>query len=142
MKLNVMGFGLVFNFDFVRLHARCSCWSIVCLRFRVVQIKQVDCKMWIIFGQLYTQKYKAMEKQIVKLQLNEKKSQESQTRLMSWYWKRKPTWRKHVIIYNSHSCTVFSFNWLVIILSFGEEVGGEVVWNWTSKVKSMKEFWM
>ena len=34
-----------FCFDFVRSHARCGCCSIVCLRFQVVQIKQVDCKM-------------------------------------------------------------------------------------------------
>ena len=33
-----------FCFDFVRSHARFSCCSIVCLRFHVVQIKQVDCK--------------------------------------------------------------------------------------------------
>ena len=34
-----------FDFYFVRLHARCSCCSIVCLCFQVVQIKEVDCKM-------------------------------------------------------------------------------------------------
>ena len=34
-----------FCFDFVRSHVRCDCCSIVCLRFQVVQIKQVDCKM-------------------------------------------------------------------------------------------------
>ena len=34
-----------------------------------------------IFGQLHTQEYKATKKQIVKLQLNEKKSKEDQTRL-------------------------------------------------------------
>ena len=34
-----------FCFDFVRSHERCGCCSIVCLRFQVVQIKQVDCKM-------------------------------------------------------------------------------------------------
>ena len=34
-----------FCFDFVRLQARCSCCSIACLHFQVVQIKQVDCKL-------------------------------------------------------------------------------------------------
>ena len=33
-----------FCFDFVRLHVRGNC-SIVCLRFQVVLIEQVDCKM-------------------------------------------------------------------------------------------------
>ena len=37
----------------------------------------------IFFGQLHTQEYKATKKQIVRLQLNEKKSKESQARLMS-----------------------------------------------------------
>ena len=32
-------------FDFVRSHARCGCCSIVCLRFQVVQVKQIDWKM-------------------------------------------------------------------------------------------------
>ena len=36
-----------------------------------------------IFGQLHTQEYKTMKKQIVRFQLNEKKSKESQARLMS-----------------------------------------------------------
>ena len=34
-----------FCFDFVRSRTRFGCCSIVCLRFRGVQIKQVDCKM-------------------------------------------------------------------------------------------------
>ena len=34
-----------FGFDFVRSDVRCGCYSIVSLRFQVVQIKQVDCKM-------------------------------------------------------------------------------------------------
>ena len=34
-----------FCFDFVRSHARCGCCSIVCLRFQVVQIKQIDFKL-------------------------------------------------------------------------------------------------
>ena len=84
-----------FCFDFVRPHARCGCCSVVCLRFQVVQIKQVDCKMsnknvnnskkrtfHDIFGQLHTQEYKGTKKRIVR-QLNEEKSKESQTRLMS-----------------------------------------------------------
>ena len=83
---------------------------IVCLRFEVVQIEQVDCKMstknvnnyiWKtfchIFGQLLRQEYEATKKQIMRLQLNQKKSKESQTRLMSWYRKRKPTGRKDLI---------------------------------------------
>ena len=37
--------GFCFCFDLVRSHALCDCFSIVCLRFQVVQIKQVDCKM-------------------------------------------------------------------------------------------------
>ena len=32
-------------FDFVRSHARFGCCSIACLRFHVVQTKQVGCKM-------------------------------------------------------------------------------------------------
>ena len=34
-----------FCFDFVRSEARCCCCSIVCLRFKVVQVKQIDWKM-------------------------------------------------------------------------------------------------
>ena len=34
-----------FCFDFVRSHVRCGCCSIVCLRFQVVQVKQIDWKM-------------------------------------------------------------------------------------------------
>ena len=34
-----------FCFDFVHSHARCGYCSIVYLRFQVVQIKQIDCKM-------------------------------------------------------------------------------------------------
>ena len=78
-----------FCFDFVHSHARLVCCSIVCLRFYVVQKKQVDCKMSTknvnnykqkifrdIFGQLLAQEYKATKK-------NEKKSKGRQTRLMS-----------------------------------------------------------
>ena len=38
-------FFCLFLFDFVHSYARCGCCSIVCLRFQVAQIKQVDCKM-------------------------------------------------------------------------------------------------
>ena len=38
-------FFVCFCFDFVHLHARCDCCSIVCLHFQVVQIKQVDCRI-------------------------------------------------------------------------------------------------
>ena len=34
-----------FCFDFDCSHARCGCCSIICLRYQVVQIKQVDSKM-------------------------------------------------------------------------------------------------
>ena len=34
-----------FCFDFVPLHTHCGCCSIVCLRFQVVQVKQIDWKM-------------------------------------------------------------------------------------------------
>ena len=80
---------LCFWFDLVRSHAWHGSCSIVCLRFQVVQIKQADCKMstknvnnYDTFGQLHTQEYKATKKQIVSLQLNEKKSKERQTRLI------------------------------------------------------------
>ena len=83
-------------FGFFRSHALCGCCSIVCLHFQVLQIKQADSKLRTknvnnyklktfrdVFGQLQTQGYKATKKQIVRYQLNEKKSKESQTRLMS-----------------------------------------------------------
>ena len=38
---------------------------------------------------------------------------------MSWYWKRKPTWRKDLITYNSLPWIMFSFNRLVIIWKGG-----------------------
>ena len=44
-ECDVTWFCFGFGFDFVRSHARFGCCSIVCLRFHVVQIKQVDCKM-------------------------------------------------------------------------------------------------
>ena len=61
----------LFLFGFV--NARCGCCSAVCLRFQVIQIKQVDCKMNTkktffkktfrdIFGQLHTQECKAPKK--------------------------------------------------------------------------------
>ena len=63
----------LFLFDFVHSDARCGCCSIVCLRFQVMQIKQVDFKMSTkktifkktfrdIFGQLHTQECKATKK--------------------------------------------------------------------------------
>ena len=59
---------------------------------------------------------------------------------MSWYWKQKLTWRKGLITYNSHPWVRFSFNWLVII--WRRRGGGRgFVWNWTSKVKGVEEFW-
>ena len=45
MECGVTWFCFYFCFDFVRLHVRCGSCSIVCLRFQVMQIKQVDCKM-------------------------------------------------------------------------------------------------
>ena len=63
-----------FFFDFVHSpHARCGCCSIGCLRFHVMQIKEVDCKMSTkknffkktfrdIFEQLHTQEWKAKKK--------------------------------------------------------------------------------
>ena len=43
-----------FCFDFICSYVQCGCFSIVCLRFQVVQIKQGDCKMsskmWIIIN--------------------------------------------------------------------------------------------
>ena len=38
-------FCFLFLFDFVHSHARCGCYSIVCLHFVVIQIEKVDCKM-------------------------------------------------------------------------------------------------
>ena len=72
--LNVNVTWFCFYFDFVHSHTWCGCCSIVCLRFQVVQIKQVvskiRTKMWIIinkklrdiFRQLLTQEYKATKK--------------------------------------------------------------------------------
>ena len=39
--------------------------------------------------------------------LNEKTLKESQTRLTSWYWKRKPTRRNNLTTYNSHVLILF-----------------------------------
>ena len=118
--------GLVLFLFWFCSHARCGCCSI-CSYFQVVQVKHIDWKMNTKnmnicnnnnnynFGQLHTQENKATKKQIVRLQLNEKKSKESQTKLMSWYWKRKLTWRKDLITYNIRPWIMFSFNWLVVI---------------------------
>ena len=62
------------------------------------------------------------------------KRKESQTRLMSWYWKRKPTWRKDLITYNSYSWIMFLFNWLIgegrgvrLKLDVQGQVGGRIL---------------
>ena len=66
-----------------------------------------------IFGQLHTQEYKGTTNQIVRLHSDGMKSKKSQTRLISWYLKRKPTWRKDLITYNSHPwIMVFQIDWL------------------------------
>ena len=63
----------LFLIDFVHSQARCGCCFIACLRFQVMQIKQVDCKMSTkeyffkktfcdIFGQLHIQEFKATKK--------------------------------------------------------------------------------
>ena len=80
---------LWFCFDFVRSREQWGYSSVACLHFQFMQMKQADCKISNtnvknykfrdIFGQLHKQEYKATKKQIVKLQLNEKKSKESQT---------------------------------------------------------------
>ena len=60
----------LFLFNFVHSHARWGCCSTVCLRFQVMPIKQVDCKISTkktffkktirdIFGQLHRQECKA-----------------------------------------------------------------------------------
>ena len=96
-------------------HAPRSCCYIVCLRFQDVQIKDLnnykENTFRDIFEQLHTQEYKPTKKEIMRLQLNEKKSKEIQTRSMNWYWKGKPTWRKELITYNSHTWIIFSLNW-------------------------------
>ena len=62
-----------------------------------------------------------------------KEVSEQPDRIVSWYWKRKPTWRKDLITYNSHPRIMFPFNWLAIIWRVRK---GD--WNWTSKVKGWK----
>ena len=61
------------------------------------------------FGQLHTQEFKARKKEIVRLKFNKKKSKESQKKLMSSHWKRKLTWRKDLITYNSHPWIMLFF---------------------------------
>ena len=77
----------------------------------------------------YTQEYKATKKQIVRLQLNEKKSKEGETKLMNWYWKRKQTWKKDLITYDTHPWIMFSFNWLVIIWRGRRFTWGLLTWR-------------
>ena len=75
-------------------------------------------KIWIIinnFGQLRTQEFKATKNQVVRINLNEKKWKGSHSWLMSLYWKRKLTWRKDLVTYNSYSRIMFSFKGLVKI---------------------------
>ena len=85
VALNVTWF--CFCFYFTCSHVRCGSCSIVCLRFQVVQIKQVNCKMSDksvnnyesktfrdIFWQLHTQEYKNTKKQKVRLHLFYKQS--------------------------------------------------------------------
>ena len=91
---------LGFVFDFVRSYARCGCCSVVCLRFQVVQIKQVDCKTSTKNVNNY--KWKAFceyKTKIIRPQKNicQRKSKKSLPRLMNWYWKGKLTWRKDLI---------------------------------------------
>ena len=75
------------------------------------------------------------------LQQNEKMSIESQTRLRSWYWKRKPTWRKDLITYNNHSRIMFLFNWLDIIWRLGE--GSFEIWRPRSRgLKNFGRSWI
>ena len=76
----------------------------------------VNKRHFLIFMKNCTHKsIEPRKKQIVRFQPNEKKSKESRTTLMSWYWKRKETWRNNLITYNSHPWIIFSFNWLAII---------------------------
>ena len=56
--------------------------------------------------------------------------QQSQTRLMSWYWKRNPTWRKGLITYNSHLGLSFL---LIDWLSLGEGKGSFEIGRLTSR---------
>ena len=78
---------------------------------------------FVYFTTAHTRVWSHENTKIVGLQLNEKKSTESQTRLMSWYWKGKSTWRKDLTTYDSHPWIMFYFNWLVIIWRGGR---GEV----------------
>ena len=79
-------------------------YSKVCLSFQVVQVKQVDCKMRTknvnnyrsktfhdIFGQLHTQQYKKKQKADSETSPKWKEVKAKPTKLMSLYWKRKPT---------------------------------------------------
>ena len=51
---------------------------------------------------------------------------------MNWSWKRKPTWSKDLITYNSHPWIMFSFNCLVITWKGGGsfEIGRPSLWKW------------
>ena len=48
---------------------------------------------------------------------------------MNWYWKRKQTWKKDLITYNTHPWIMFSFNWLVIIWRGRRFTWGLLTWR-------------
>ena len=80
------------------------------------------------------------------LRLNRKKPMESlKTRLMSWYWKRKPTWRKDLITYSSHPWVMFSFTWMTIIWreGYGDsfEIGRQRSRGWKNFGRGGQERW-
>ena len=116
-------------FDFVRLYARYRSCSVVCLLFQVAQKGRLIAKWvlkmgitikkrhFLIFSDNCTRKNMKPQRRRYNSEASAKwkKSKESETRLMGWYWKRKPIWRKGLITYNSHPWIMFSFNWLVII---------------------------
>ena len=89
VNLNVTWLGFFFCFDFVRSNSRCSCCSIVCLRFQIVHMKQVDCEMSLKMGIVTnkgnfvihfgnsTHKIIKPQKKEVRFQLNENKLKES-----------------------------------------------------------------
>ena len=55
------------------------------------------------------------------------------------YWKRKPTWRKDLITYNSHPRIMFPFIWCVIIWRRGEgsfEIGCPRSRGWKNFLRS------
>ena len=107
--------------------------TVVCLRFQVVEIKHIDCKMstkkvlkmWIIIYKRHFLIFldNCTHKSIrprwrrynSKASAKWKEVKGKSDRLIDWYWKLKLTCRKVMIIYNSHPWIMLSFNWLVII---------------------------